>query len=112
MSLTFTITNDQNGNSNHWSDTKRLHVVGTVVATGAYTTGGVALSFSNPLIKSNTNPLYVHMTGRINTYKFTYNPVTGKVLVYLSGAEIAAAAFPVAITGDVMNLYAIFPKFI
>lgn len=114
MPLAFTLTKDNRGTSNHWSDTKRLHVVGTVVATGNYVNGtGDALNFlTEPLIKSNTNPLYVHMTGRINAYKATYNQATGLVKFYLAGTELASGAYPAAITGDVFNVYAIFPKFL
>ncbi len=113
MALTLTLTLDTNGNLSHWSDTKRLHLIGTIAATGSYTTNGVALSFANPLIKSNTPPIWTEIKPRANQYRFTYLPATGKVLVYdTSGAEISAAAFPAGILADVMDFYGIFVKFI
>lgn len=112
MALALTLTNDTNGIQNHWSDTKRLHYLGTVVATGNYPALGDVLSFSNPLIKSNSPPIYVHMIGLVNAYKATFYPATGKIRFYLAGTELATGAYPVAITGDVFNFYGIFDKFI
>lgn len=111
MSLTLTVTD-------HWQDGKRIHVVGTIVAAGNYTTAGVTLSFADTKIKSSSIPEVVLIAGANGLYIYRYQPGTGiadgKVLVVdlSTQAQLAAAAFPAGITGDTLTVYAIFPKFI
>ncbi|SRR6266702_1279031 len=109
MSLTLTVTQ-------HWDDGKRLHVIGTVAATGNYVTGGVALDLSDFKIKDPSVPLFVLITGK-NGYSYSYIPGTtranGLVKVNTTAAtELTQAAFPAGVTGDSINLYAIFHKLV
>lgn len=99
-----------------WHDTKRVHVVATVVASGNYITGGEALATTiKNLAKLKDNPFYVEIHG-ISGYIYAYVPATGLVKVFYADnnnaadgplIEIPAAAYPAGVTGDVIKLYAI-----
>lgn len=43
-------------------------------------------------------------------YTFKYDPVTKKIIVYLAGAELAAGAYPAAVTNDVVTMDVEFSK--
>ena len=106
MSIALTVTD-------HWSDTKRIHVVGTLAFSGNYATGGVAVSFADIKIKSASPPVYVAVSG-LSKYLYLFNYATGKLknIVPDTGVEVSAAAYPAGITGDTVTIYAIFPKFV
>jgi len=116
MPLALTITD-------HWSDGNRLHVTGTLTASGNYPANGEALPFNNPLIKSNSAPVWFTASG-LGGYNYTVsglgtvlpsnpNPTTKlRALLSSTGVELAAGAYPAGITNNPVNFYAIFPKFI
>lgn len=108
MALAVTVTN-------HWEDTKRVMVIGTLVATGNYVTGGDTINFGDPLIKSNSAPLFV-VFNRLSKYLMAMVFGTlisnGKVKFTVpdTGLEVAAGAYPAGITGDTITFFAIFKK--
>jgi len=100
--------------NHHWTDGKKLHIVGTVAATGNYTTGGLALSFNSTRIKSSRVPDDVDIQGLSNNF-YKYLPGAtrdvGKIkMLDSTGAEIAQAALPGGITGDTITVRATFKQ--
>ena len=112
MALNVTVTS-------HWWDGKRIHAIGTIVATGNYATGGDILDLSDFSIKSNRVPLFVDVIG-IAGYDYRYvNGTTianGKLMAFQNGAvtspaaELAAAAYPAGALADTIKFHAIFRK--
>jgi hypothetical protein len=115
MALAFTLVDT-------WDDGKRIHVAGTVAASGSYTTGGDTLDLSQfPLIASDDAPIQgtAWMDG-LAGYDYVFTPGSamnnGKVKIFAQGTsagafpELAAASYPSAITGDTITFYGIFPK--
>jgi hypothetical protein len=106
MAVTATVTD-------HWEDGKRVHVIGTLVFSGSYATGGDTVTVSNlPLIKSASPPNWAEALGQ-SKYKYTFI-LSGKVKIITpdTGAELAAGAYSATITQDTVLFYAIFPKHI
>lgn len=115
MALAFTLIDT-------WDDGKRIHVTGTVAASGSYTTGGDTLDLSQyPVVASVQPP--IQGTGWMDGlagYDYTFAPGAtmnaNKVKIFAQGTaagafpELAADAYPAAITGDTITLYAIFKK--
>jgi hypothetical protein len=115
MALTFTLVDT-------WDDGKRIHVAGTVAASGNYSGGGDTLDLSQfPIIAATQAPIQgaAWMDG-LSGYDFVFYPGSamnsGKVKIFQQGAsagafpEVAAAAYPSAITGDTITFYGIFKK--
>ena len=117
MALTFTLVDS-------WDDGRRVHVVGTVAASGSYTTGGDTLDLSpiEPLGVPTTQPPIAGtawMDG-LAGYDYVFTPGaainSGLVKIFQQGsaagpfAELAAAAYPSAITSDTVTFYGIFPR--
>jgi len=115
MALAFTLIDT-------WDDGKRIHVSGTVAASGSYTTGGDTLDLSQyPIVASSQAPIQgtVWMDG-LAGYDYVFSPGpalnANKVKIFGQGTsagafpELAAGAYPAAITGDTITLYAIFKK--
>ena len=108
MSLVLTVTN-------HWSDTKRIHVVGTLAPSGNYVTNGDTITYTGEDIKSPSAPIWAECLipgGFIGVFTFT-GPGAGKLKIFnlATGAELAQtsyAGFGIAS----IAVYAIFPKFI
>ena len=118
--------------ADHWVDGKRIHVVGTLTLSGNYVTGGIPLNLVSDQIKSNAAPTYANITGRSSGYygynayigpyyavgsygyKFIPGPniTNGVVMITTGSGEIAPGALPVLITGDSIQFYAVFPKFV
>lgn len=104
-----------------WDDGQRVHVLSTLALSGSYATGGEAVTLQATLsalvAALRSNPSYVAIDGKAG-YKYEYNAATAKVMVRqcaASGnpmAEIPAAAYPAGVTGDVINVYTIFKKFV
>lgn len=115
MALTFALVDT-------WDDGKRIHVSGTITASGNYSTGGDTLDLSQfPIVATTQLPL--PGTGWINGLAgYDYVFVNGtalnanKIKVFQQGTsagafpELAAGAYPSAITGDAITFYGIFPK--
>lgn len=115
MALTFTLVDT-------WDDGKRVHVSGTVSASGSYTTGGDTLDLSQfPLIAATQPPIQgtAWMDG-LAGYDYVFAPGSamnsGKVKIFEQGTsagafpELAAGAYPGAITTDTVTFYGIFKK--
>jgi hypothetical protein len=117
MALTFTLVDT-------WDDGKRVHVSGTVAASGNYSTGGDTLDLSQfPLVAATQPP--IQGTGWIDGlagYNYIFVPGaalnSNKVKVFQQGAsagafpELASGAYPGAITADTVTFYGIFKKLV
>ena len=105
-----------------WDDGKRVHVSGTVAASGSYASGGDTLDLSQaPLIASASAPVQgTAWLDGLSGYDFVFAPGSamnnGKVKIFAQGTsagafpELAAGAYPGAITGDTITFYGIFKK--
>jgi hypothetical protein len=115
MALAFTLVDS-------WDDGKRIHVAGTISPSGSYSTGGDTLDLSQSLqVASTQAPIQgtAWMDG-LSGYDFVFSPGSamdsGKVKVFQQGgsagafAELAASAYPGAITSDTVTFYGIFKK--
>ncbi len=115
MALTFTLVDT-------WDDGQRIHVSGTVAASGNYATGGDTLDLSQtPIIASAKPPIQgtPWMDG-LAGYDYVFTPgaalSNGKVKIFQQGAsagafpELASGAYPAAVTGDTITFYGIFKK--
>ena len=115
MALAFTLVDT-------WDDGKRIHVSGTVAASGSYTTGGDTLDLSQfPIIAATQAPIQgtAWMDG-LAGYDYVFTPGSamnnGKVKVFQQGSsagafpELAAGAYPAAVTSDTLTFYGIFAK--
>jgi len=115
MALAFTLVDT-------WDDGKRIHVSGTAAASGNYSTGGDTLDLSQfPVIAATQVPVQgaAWMVG-LAGYDYVFTPGSamnnGKVKIFQQGAsagafsELAAGAYPAAITGDTISFYGIFKK--
>jgi len=115
MALAFTLIDT-------WDDGKRIHATGTVAASGNYSTGGDTLDLSKfPILTSSQAPIQgtVWLDG-LAGYDYVFTPGSslgnGKVKVFQQGTsagafpELAAGAYPSAITGDTVTFYGIFKK--
>lgn len=106
MSLAVTVTKK-------WHDSKKLHVVGTIVASSTYATGGDTLSFASLGINSSQPPFWVKFNS-LNGYSYVYAAGGGTQATGLmrantaSNTELAAGAYPAGITGDTIQFYALF----
>ncbi|HTV60382.1 MAG TPA: hypothetical protein VMJ93_16030 [Verrucomicrobiae bacterium] len=115
MALTFTLIDT-------WDDGKRIHVAGSIAASGSYTTGGDTLDLSQyPVIASAQPPIQgAGWVEGLAGYDYVFSPGaalnSSKVKVFAQGTsagafpELAAGSYPAAITGDTITLYAIFKK--
>lgn len=99
----------------HWTDGKRIHVIGSVNVNGSgdYVSGGLALPLidpTNPIaIKSPSPPEFVQVQSILG-YNYNYNYATGFLLCFTSGrTEISgSAAWP----ENNMSFYMVFPKYV
>jgi hypothetical protein len=108
MSIAMTVTD-------HWSDTKRIHVLGTLTFGGTYPTNGDTPTIAAAeitKIKSPSAPILVEFSGLLG-YLYLYNYATNKikVIVTSTGAELGAGPYP-SQPSDVVHFHAIFHKFI
>ncbi|HUJ33262.1 MAG TPA: hypothetical protein VLY23_18415 [Candidatus Acidoferrum sp.] len=115
MALTFTLVDI-------WDDGKRIHVSGTLAASGSYTTNGDTVDLSqNPILATAQAPIQgTAWTDGLAGYKYVFNPGSGlnngKVKIFQQGSsagafsELAAGSYPSAITGDTVTFYGIFKK--
>ena len=115
MALTFSLVDT-------WDDGQRIHVAGTITASGNYSTGGDSLDLSQfPVVASASPPIQgtAWMDG-LSGYDYVFYPGAAmnanKVKVFQQGAsagafpELAAGAYPSAITSDTITFYGIFKK--
>ncbi len=116
MSLTLQIVD-------HWSDGKRIHVVGTLTPSGTYPTGGDVIPFNTAqVIKSNSAPIVVLIDPFSPTGDLTYTFVLKggstmanqkmKVMVNATLVEYGNIAYNATLLANGAAVYAIFPKFI
>lgn len=117
MALTFNLVDT-------WDDGKRIHVSGTVAASGNYATGGDTLDLSQfPLVAATQPPVNgtAWMDG-LAGYDYVFFPGatmnSNKVKIFQQGSgagafpEVAAGAYPAAITSDTITFYGIFKKLV
>lgn len=103
--------------TDHWSDGKRIHVTGNLVITGNYPAGGDLIPFNNAAIKTGSGFVHCNIQG-LGGYDYFSAPSTLtnnaklRAIVSSTGVELAAGAYPAAITGNPPQFYAVFPKFI
>lgn len=103
-----------------WHDSKRLHVIGTLVFSGTYPTGGDTISFSGIKgVLSSQPPVWGDVQG-IAGFKYEFSVGTtlanGKVLVRVEAAvatntplaEHTNVAYVAGVTGDTVRFHAIF----
>lgn len=117
MALAFTLVD-------FWDDGKRIHVAGTIAASGNYTTGGDTLDLTElgSLGVPTTQPPIqgtAWMDG-LAGYDYVFSPGAAinsnlvKVFEQAGSAgafaELAAAAYPAAISADTITFYGIFPR--
>ncbi len=99
-----------------WFDGQRLHVVGTLVASGSYVTGGDSFSLKSGRIRSRRPPKYVHIKGANGfVYGWQAGPQDAlKMLAFEAGAQgsaldqVAAGAYPAGIIADGIQYHAYF----
>ncbi|MGH9776072.1 MAG: hypothetical protein ACRD50_14125 [Candidatus Acidiferrales bacterium] len=115
MALTFNLVDT-------WDDGQRIHVAGTLAASGNYSTGGDTIDLSQFAIIASTQPpiLGTAWMDGLAGYDYVFFPgasiTQNKVKIFQQGAsagafpEIAAGAYPAAITGDTITFYGIFKK--
>ena len=112
MALTFSLIDT-------WDDGKRIHVTGTIAASGNYATGGDALDLSQSPVVASAQPPINGIDG-LAGYDYVFMPGaamnSNKVKIFQQGAaagafpELAAGAYPGAITADSITFYGIFKK--
>jgi hypothetical protein len=115
MALTFSLVDT-------WDDGQRIHVAGTVAASGNYATGGDTLDLSQfPIIASTQPPtLGTAWMDGLAGYDYVFIPGaamnSGKVKIFQQGSsagafpELASGTYPGAIAGDTITFYGIFSK--
>jgi hypothetical protein len=110
--MTLTVTVDDK-----WFDGQRIHVVGSVLASVNYATGGDTVDFSGADVKSAQPPSDVRFTGVAGyVYGWTKGTLISNQLMtaHEAGAdaaaldEVAAGAYPAALIADVIRFHAIF----
>lgn len=110
--------------TDQWDDGKRIHVVGSLVFSGAYVTGGTAFDpVSAPVVtagsavKTSKQPTFVQICG-IAGFVYSYNPSSKKVMVYTNttGAadnalgEHTSTTVSTLVSGDTIRFYAVYPR--
>ncbi len=110
MTLVATVTDK-------WFDGQRIHVVGTILASGSYSTAGDTLNFAGAEVKSAQAPVDVQIQGVAGyVYGITLGALISNNLMTaheagVDGAaldEVAAGAYPAALIADVIRFHAIF----
>ena len=117
MALTFRLVDS-------WDDGRRIHIAGTIAASGNYATGGDTLDLTSLEalgVPSTRSPIAgtAWMDG-LAGYDYVFAPGadinSGKVKIFQQGsaagafAELASGAYPAAITADTITFYGIFPR--
>jgi len=115
MALTFSLVDT-------WDDGKRIHVSGTVTASGNYVTGGDSLDLSEfPIVGATQAPIQgTAWVDGLSGYDYVFSPGSamnnGSVKIFQQGSsagafpELAAGAYPSPITSDTITFYGIFYK--
>jgi len=93
--------------------------VAQLTFSGSYTAGGDTLNLAG-VVPTRKAPVYVVITESQSGYDYVYVPGTditsGKVKIFQQGAasgafaELAAGAYPAAITGDTVYALIIYPS--
>lgn len=97
----------------------RLMVEGTLAFSGNYATGGEIPTYAG-LKTSKSTPIRMYVNAIAGLYQFSYDPLTGKLVVGQGdndnaadapGAQLTnAAAYPAGLTGSVTYFTAFFKK--
>lgn len=109
-----------------WTDGRRLHAIGKVVASGNYVAGGEVLNIKGAAANSkgqrwmaNSHPNIVLIHG-MSGFIYEYDLVNRKLKVFTNSAggvngaltEHSAAAYVAGVTGDTIRFYAIGKKLV
>lgn len=87
---------------------RSTRIVGTLVASGNYATGGeVPSGITKPA--TTKDPFIANIQGK-GVYDYKYDFATGKVKVFTAGVEHAAAAYNAGVTGDTITMELEYPK--
>ncbi len=89
---------------------RTIRVVGTLTFSGSYVTSG---EVPMGLLKPGTTkaPLWATFYNK-TAHQFRYDVATGKILCFVpAGTEVPAAAYPGALTADVVTMEVEYPKF-
>lgn len=98
---------------------KRLLVNGTLVFSGNYATGGEAIDFvANGVRSIDAKPEFMQIAGKAG-YLYEYDKANNKVIIrgqeptsatagVIALSQLAAAAYPGAVTADVITFFAVF----
>lgn len=105
--------------TDQYFNTKRLVVIGTITASGSYTTGGDTLSLAGLVKGSGQLPTWCEIQG-ISGFTYAYvagtSQATGKMKVFVEQtvatntplAEHSAASYVSGVTSDTITFYAEF----
>lgn len=104
-----------------WDTRKKRHVIGTVVFSGSYTTGGDTLDLTGKGILASAAPIDGRIEGQAG-FKYEWAPGTamanGKVLIRINDAgganapmaQHSAASIVAGVTGDTVKAQFVFNK--
>jgi len=106
--------------TDHWEDTKRIHIVGTLTASGNYPAGGDIAPFNDQRIKSSQPPMMIELaqysaSGDV-TYTFVWvqgTTLANQKVKYITSAtlaELAAGAYPGTALANPITFHAMFHK--
>lgn len=97
MAATLTLTKK-------WRDGQRTHYVFTPSFSGSYVTGGeVPTAPERPPLGS----FNFQDSESLNGYRYTIDRSNGKVKILSGSTELAAAAYPAGVTGDVARIHVV-----
>jgi len=89
---------------------KTVDVIGTIVLSGNYATGGEPLTAANLKAGTSKKPHIVFVEGKAG-FDYSYDIEAEKLKVFAAGVEASAAAYPAGVLADVIRFEAVFPKF-
>lgn len=91
-----------------------LEVIGTLALTASpavYVTGGLAIPWTDPTIKAQTNPVFVVIQGLNPGYTYLYDIVNAKIRIMIVATQLEIAnnvAIDASISGDTITYLAKF----
>lgn len=107
----------QNQVRNHSVMGRTQQVFGRIILSGNYPAGGEILKRSSLSKGTNKFPIRALINGTKQQYIYFYDDVNQKLIVRVPVAapgaptELPAGAYPVEVSGDVIEYWFVFPKF-
>lgn len=102
MAVVATITDQLNNGP-------RLEVEGTLVFSGSYVANGEVPTFPG-LKTSKSTPVRMNINSIPGLYDFSYDPLTGKIVLGLAGVATTPGAYPAPLTAGITYFSATFRK--